>query len=99
MLLHAQGGGAITVPFSVCPLAVTRAGSSSLLRFYPVFNVRSFTETANCLDNFETISIFVRHDLDLCPLTMNVSKNAFSHHGLNLCHIFDQDILSFLVSI
>ena len=30
-------GAAITVPFSVCPLAVTRAGNSSLLQFFQLF--------------------------------------------------------------
>ena len=49
---------AITVPFSVCPLAVTRAGNSSLYSISTVpvqtIGLRSSTETADCLDDFET---------------------------------------------
>ena len=49
---------AITVPFSVCPLGVTRAGNSSLYSFSTVpvqtIGLRSSTETADCLDDFET---------------------------------------------
>ena len=54
-------GAAITVPFSVSPLAVTRVGNSSLLRFFefssfPVqtIGLRSFTETVDYQDDFKT---------------------------------------------
>ena len=49
---------AITVPFSVRPLTVTRAGNSSLLRFFMLSNsdlvCGALLETAECLDDFET---------------------------------------------
>ena len=84
---------AITVLFSVCPLAVTRAGNSSLYSFSTVLvqtiGLRSFTETADCLDDFETIFPVLRIFQTRNPaIVLCWSPSAFIIQVLIMCSIW-----------